>query len=153
MTWLDIMCILGLTLVAAGGYNQGFSRGILRLATLVVGGLLGAGLMFHMGTLGTPRATAVWAVAAALLAMIASSLIAWSAIGAVPRRVHEWLPNRILGLLPALVVGVIILALSLSFAERVASAVDTQQLIRTGMVTGPLVSAVDLVEQHTIGVR
>lgn len=153
MTWLDLISTLGLVLVAAGGYTQGLIRGALRLVALIAGGLLGAGLMLRLGTLGTSRTTALWASAAALLGIAISSLLAWSATNAVPRAVHESLPNRILGILPALVAGAIILALGLSLAERLAMTVQTQRLIRNGIVTGPLTGIVDLVEQRAAGLR
>lgn len=153
MTWLDVVCILGLVLVAIGGYTQGLIRGALRLMALAAGGLLGAGLMLRLGALGTPRATAIWASAAALLGVAVSSMLAWSAGGAVPRAIHESLPNRILGILPALFAGAVILALVLSLAERIAMTTHTQQLIRTGIISGPLVSIVDFVEQRAAGLR
>lgn len=153
MTWLDVVCTLSLVLVAVGGYTQGLIRGTLRLIALAAGGLLGAGLMLRLGTLGTPRTTAIWASAAALLGVAVSSLLAWSATGAVPRTVHESLPNRILGIVPALFAGAVILALVLSLTERLAMTTQTQQLIRTGILTGPLVSIVDLVEQRAAGLR
>lgn len=153
MTWLDLGCTLGLVLIAAGGYSQGLIRGVLRLVALVAGGLLGAGLMLRLGTLGTPSTTALWASAAALLGVAVSGLLAWSASNTVPRSVHESLPNRILGILPALLAGAIILALGLSLAERIAMTVQTQELIRTGIITGPLAGIVDLVEQRAAGLR
>jgi xanthine/uracil permease len=119
----------------------------LRLAALAAGGLLGAGLMLRLGTMGTPLATAGWAAAAALLGIVASSLMVWSATSAIPGTIHQSLPNRILGVVPALVAGAIILALGLSLAERVALRQGT------GLVTGPLVAVVDLVEQRAAGLR
>ena len=153
MTWLDLVCGLGLALLAVGGYSQGLIRGVLRLAALGAGGLLGAALILRLGTMGTARVTAGWAVAAALLAIGVSSMLAWSAARAVPRSAHRSLVNRVLGVIPALAAGLVILALGLSLGERVARAVETQQLIRAGALTGPLVALVDLLEQRAAGLR
>ena len=151
MTWLDVVCGLGLAVIAAGGYAQGLIRGALRLAALVAGGLLGAGLMLRLGTMGTPRATAGWAAAAELLGIAIAGMIAWSASAAVPHTVHQSLPNRVLGVVPALVAGSLVLALGLSLGERVTPSVAVQQLIRAGALTGPLVDLVDTLEQRAVG--
>lgn len=153
MSWLDFACICGLILIAVGGYSQGLIRGVLRLAALAAGGLLGALLMLRLGTLGTPRSTAIWATAAALLGVAVSALVAWSATNSIPRAIHAALLNRLLGILPALAAGGIILALGLSLAERIALTAPTQDMIRTGRVTGPLIQIVDGIEQRVAGLR
>ena len=153
MTWLDLLCGLLLALMAVGGYAQGFIRGVLRLVALAAGGLLGIVFMLSLDAPATARATAGWAIAAALLGLALAALLAWSVARVVPRFVHEMQANRLLGALPALLIGLLIVALLLSVAERVAVTPETQAFIRDGTITGPLVGAVDLVEQVVAGVR
>ena len=153
MTWLDLLCCLLLALVAVGGYTQGLLRGLLRLLALLAGGILGTLLMLRLGALGTPRATAAWAIAAALLGVAITGLLAWGAARVVPHFMHETLTNRLLGIVPALLIGLVILALLLGLVERVALTAETQEFIRDGLLTGPLVRVVDLVEQVVAGVR
>ncbi len=153
MTWLDLLCGLLLLLLMAGGYAQGFIRGVLRLVALFGGGLLGTLLMLRLGTLGTAPTTAVWAAVVALIGVTVSSLIFWSLTRIVPPFVHARFLNRLLGTLPALLIGLVILALILSLADRVALREETQLLIREGLLTGPLVQTVDALEQTVAGVR
>jgi uncharacterized membrane protein required for colicin V production len=153
MTWLDLLCGLLLLLLGAGGYAQGFLRGLLRLVALLGGGAFGAALMLRMGTLGTAQATALWAAVAGIAGLLGIGLIFWTVLHAIPRFVHTSLPNRWLGVVPALVIGLVILALLLSFVERVALYPETQAFIRSGLLTGPLVEVVDLMEQIVAGVR
>ncbi len=153
MTWLDLVCGLFLALVAVGGYAQGLIRGVARLGVLLGGGALGALVVLQLGSFDTAAATAGWAAAIALLALGGTGLVGWSMARIVPRFMHAMLANRLLGVLPALLAGLVILALVLALAERLAVTSETQAFIRSGVVTGPLVSTVDLVEQLVAGVR
>ena len=153
MTWLDVVCMLLLLLVAAGGFTQGFIRGVLRLGTLAAGGALGALFTLRLGSLPTATGAAGWSAAATLLGIVVLGLVAWSASLALPRSVHEALANRIFGVAPAILTGLVILAVVLGLVERLAAAPETQALIREGALTGRLVSAVDIAEQLVAGVR
>jgi hypothetical protein len=94
-----------------------------------------------------------WAGAAALLGVAVCGLVAWSAAKAIPSFVHRTLANRLLGVIPALLLGLLMLALGLGLAVRVVVAPETQAYIRAGLLTGPLVEAVDVAEQIVAGVR
>jgi uncharacterized membrane protein required for colicin V production len=150
MTWLDLVCAMFVALVAVGGYAQGLIRGLLRLAALLVGGTIGILLMLRLGALATARMTAIWALVATGLGVAASGAMAWAATGAVPRRTHESTLNRLFGILPALAIGFVVLALVLGLAERVAIRPSDQAFIRSGLVTGPLVELVDRLEQTLV---
>jgi hypothetical protein len=99
------------------------------------------------------RATAMWAASAALLGLAFTAAIAWAASRGVPRFVHQTLTNRLLGILPALLIGLVMVALGLALIDRIALEPATQELIRRGVLTGPLVAVVDVLEQIIAGVR
>ena len=153
MTLLDVVCGVFLVLVGIGGYAQGLIRGVLRLLALLGGAALGTLFALRVGSSGTARGAAGWAGAAALLGIVVCGLVAWSAAKAIPPFVHRTLANRLLGVLPALLLGLLILAVGLGLAERVVAAPETQAYIRSGLLTGPLVEAVDVAEQIAAGVR
>ncbi len=153
MTWLDLLCGLFLLLVGIGGYAQGFIRGGLRLLALLVGSALGLLFTMRLGSLATATAAVVWAGAAAMLGITVAALAAWSLAKALPNVVHRALTNRLLGILPAVVLGLVILVIGLGLVDRLTTSSATQELLRKGLVTGPLVGAGDLIEQMIAGVR
>ena len=153
MTWLDAVCFVLLLLVGLGGYEQGAIRGILRLVGLLAGGGLGFLLVLRVGTLDTVQGAAASAIIAILLGVTATGLLIWSVTRMLPSFVHRNPANRALGILPALVVGLLILTLALGLAERLVTTQERQAFIRAGKLTGPLVRVVDLVEQTVAGVR
>ena len=153
MTLLDVVCWLFLALVGIGGYAQGLIRGVLRLLALLGGAVMGTLFALRVGSTGTAPGAAGWAGVMALLGIAVCGLVAWSAAKAIPPFVHRTLINRLLGVLPALLLGLLILALGLGLAERVVVASETQAYIRSGWLTGPLIGAVDVAEQIVAGVR
>ena len=153
MTWLDLLCGLLLALIAAGGFTQGCIRGVLRFGTLLAGGALGALFALRLRPLETATAVAGWAAAATLLGITVAGLLAWSASRAIPPSIHAATANRILGILPAAGAGLVILALLLGLAERLAIEPATQAFIRGGALTGRLVRAIDVAEQVVAGAR
>lgn len=153
MTWLDLVSLIFLVLVGVGGYTQGLIRGLVRLLALAAGGILGALFVLWLGSLETARATVGWATVGALLSLAACAALAWGVSKAVPKVTHRRLSNRVLGVVPALAIGLLVLAIGLGLADRVAMSPATQALIRRGMLTGPLVAVTDLLEQIVAGVR
>lgn len=153
MTWLDLVCVVLLVLAGIGGYEQGFIRGIARLLALLLGGALGALTIARLDLLNTASGAIGWAIAIAVIALAAMGMLIWSMGRAVPSFIHQAPANRVLGVLPALFLGLVILTLLLGLAERLALSPATQSFIRSGGLTGPLVGAVDLIEQSIAGVR
>jgi uncharacterized membrane protein required for colicin V production len=153
MTWLDVLCGIFLLLGGAGGYAQGFIRSSLRLLALLLGGILGMLFMLRLGSAGTTQGAVLRAAGAMVLGLAVTSLAAWSADKAVPHFVHRSLTNKILGILPGMLIGLLILTIGLGLADRLALSAATQEFLRRGVVAGPLVAAGDLVEQMVVGVR
>ena len=153
MTWLDLICVVFLAIVGIGGFAEGFIRGFLRLLALLAGGALGALFVPRLGApLGVGAAIGV-ALAAGMGAMLVTGLLAWSAARAIPGFIHDILANRLLGVVPAVMLALLILTLALGLAERIADAPETQEFLRSGTLTGPLIDATDLLEQTIAGVR
>jgi uncharacterized membrane-anchored protein len=153
MTIVDLIAVLLLCIIGLGGYSQGFVRGILRLLALVAGGLLGLGLVLNFNGPDTAGAAGSRAAVAAFVALGAASAAAWVTARAIPSFVHRHLANRVLGILPAFVIGLVLLTLGLGLADRLAVSPATQELLRRGAITAPLVSVTDLLEQMLAGVR
>ena len=153
MTWLDLVCVGFVLLAGAGGYAQGFLRGILRLLALLLGGALAGLVVARLDPRTAVASTLAGAIGTLLLAIAAAGVLAWQAARGLPRAVHESLPNRVLGILPALLIALLMLALLLGLVERVVISTEAQLFIRDGLLTGPLVAVVDTVEQTLAGVR
>ena len=153
MTWLDLTCALFLLLAGAGGYSQGFIRGSLRLLVLLSTGVLGVLFALRPDSLATARTTLQWSAAGALLGFAVAAFLAWSANRAIPDFVHRSPANRLLGILPAAGIALMILVLGLGVGERLTASSTAQAFLRSGILTGPLVGAGDLIEQMVAGVH
>jgi uncharacterized membrane protein required for colicin V production len=147
ITALDIAVIVLLALIAVGGYYQGFIRGLTRTAALIVvtGGtfLLSAGMRLQ----GSIQNIVIRTVILLAGVMLVIGALTWLFNRSVPRAFHESLLNKILGIVPALLQGLIVLSLLLGFVHRVALEVETQQYIAHGSVTGPLIQPFAWLEQ------
>lgn len=153
MTWLDLVCLLTLGIVAVGGYAQGFVRGILRTLSLVGGGALGVLFMLRVEPREDLQQMVLWTVAAALLGIVVASLFTWSVSRAIPPFVHHSIMNRVLGVLPAVVIELVVLVFLLGLAERLAVTPEQSTFLRSGILTGPLIVIVDWIEQYFVSIR
>lgn len=153
MTWLDVVCILALALIAAGGYVQGLIRGLVRLLALLGGGGLAAVAVLKIDATASAPGTAAVAVAITTALLAVAGLVAWMLARSFPASAHESPVNRLLGVVPALALGFVLLAVLVGLAERVALTTETQAFIRAGALSGRLVRVVDTIEQLVAGIR
>lgn len=153
MTALDAAVLALLTLIGTGGYHQGLLRGLTRLSALLAIGLLA--LILSIGLTTSIPITALVLRTLALIAAVTLivGLLTWLINRAVPRRYHELRINRILGIVPAILQGLIVLSLLLGLYQRVALAQETQRYIAGGAITGRLIEPIDWLEQSLAGVR
>ncbi len=147
VTWLDLVVLIVLGLAAIGGYTQGFVRGMARLLGLLAILGLGWAAMVRFADQPTAQTTVLWAMGTTALLTVLVAGIVWSLTHALPRFVHRLLWNRLLGIIPTLVQALLVVALLLALAERLAPEQSTQDLIRNGIVTGPLLLPFQLIEQ------
>lgn len=152
MTWLDFVCLLTFFVVAMGGYAQGFVQGALRLLSLVGGGALGILFMLRLDTGDDLRPLVIWTIGAALLGILVVGLFCWSISRAIPPAIHNAPANRVLGVLPALLVEVIVLVAVLGLADRLMTP-QQSYFLRSGFLTGPLIVITDWIEQFFVTVR
>jgi uncharacterized membrane protein required for colicin V production len=147
ITALDGAVVVALLLITVGGYRQGLIRGLTRLAGLLIAGLLalllGAGASLRGGIESLVIRTA--ALFAGVLLVVGA--LTWLVNRAVPRPLHESLVNRVLGVLPALLQGLVVIALLLGLAHRIAIDDEMARYIAGGRVTGPLVQPFDWLER------
>jgi xanthine/uracil permease len=108
--------------------------------------------MQRAGYLPAAHTTALWASAAALLGLSVATLLSWSISAAIPPWLHHNIVNRVLGVLPALLVGVMILMLGLGLADRLVDQPAQQAFLRSGRLTGPLIQLVDIGQAWITGV-
>lgn len=108
--------------------------------------------MQRVGYLPEARTTAMWAAAAALLGLSIAILLSWSISMAVPPWLHHHVVNRILGIFPAIIVGLLILTLGLGLADRLVDQPSQQAFLRSGSLTGILVQFVDIGQGWLTGV-
>jgi hypothetical protein len=146
MTLLDAAILVFLCLVAIGGYGQGFIRSATRLgALLLIGGGVALLLLLVPADLGLP----------ALLIYTAGLLLGTTLlVGTLVRRINRTVSpatqlalwNKLLGLGPALLQGMLLVVLGLGLAHRLAPEPGQQQYITEGMLSGPLLSIFDWLE-------
>lgn len=153
MTWLDLVCLLTLGIVAVGGYTQGFVRGMLRIFSLVGGGALGLLFMLRIEPSDDLQQMVLWTIGAGLLGIVITSLFSWSVSRAIPPFVHHSITNRVLGVVPALIIELVVLIVVLGLADRLAITPDHSTFLRSGILTGPLIVIVDWIEQYFITIR
>ncbi len=153
MTPLDAAVIAFLLLVSAGGYYQGLIRGVTRLAALLVIGLATTVLGNGIGTRGGIQAMVLRTMALFGAVVLVVAALAWLVNRAFPSEWHTSKLNKVLGIVPALLQGVIIAALLVGLVHRLALEQEVQRYIAGGFVTGPLIEPLRWVEQSLAGVR
>lgn len=153
MTALDAAVIALLVLISAGGYHQGLIRGLTRLLGLALIAL--TTLIFSVGisNRGDLQAMILRTLALCAAIILAVGALIWLLNRAIPRAWHNALINKLLGIVPALLQGVIVAALILGLVHRLALEQEMQQYLARGLVTGPLVLPVSWLEQSLAGVR
>ncbi len=153
MTLLDVMVMTILLLIAAGGYRQGFIRGLVRATALVVIGLLTAALLLNVPVEGGLDMVMLRAVAVLGGATILTGVLAWLINRTVPPTLHASRWNKTLGVIPALLQALIVAVLALGLAHRLALEPATQDYIARGVITGPLLMLFDWLELTLAGVQ
>lgn len=153
MTLLDTAVIALLVLIAAGGYQQGLLRGLTRTAALLLIGLITALLSIGISLQGSIQQVVLRTIALFCGGVLAVGAIIWLVNRVVPSTFHRARINRLLGVLPAIVQGTIVLALTLGFIHRVALDQETQRYIARGIITGPLIEPFAWLEQSLAGMR
>ncbi len=152
MTLLDAAVLLLLLLIGAGGYHQGLIRGLTRTAALLTIGMLtlllstGAAIEGSIQTVVTRTLTIFGGV------LLLVGTLTWLVNRAIPNAFHQTLTNKILGIVPGLIQGLIVLALALGFVHRVALDQAMQEYIARGAITGPLIQPFDWLERTLAGV-
>ncbi len=150
---LDVIVVILLLLIAAGGYWQGFVRGLVRITTLVVTGLLTAMLLLSVSFEADLQTIMLRAVALLAGVTILTSALAWLINRAIPPAVHASRWNKTLGVVPALLQGLIIAVLALGLAHRLALEPQIEDYIARGMITRPLLLLFDWLELTLAGMR
>lgn len=153
MTALDAGVLLALALLAAGGYRQGLLRGLLRLAGLLVvaavAALLAAGL--------TPGASAQSVLLRAGLLFGGVLLIGATAVWLLDRSIPVALENaplnKWLGILPALLLGLLIGGLVVGVAQRIAVGDELERYLARGLLTGRLARPVQWIEHIVLAAQ
>lgn len=153
MTLLDAGVIALLVLIGAGGYQQGLVRGLTRTGALLLIGLITALLSIGISLQGGIQQVLLRTFALFCGGVLVVGALIWLVNRVVPASFHRARLNRVLGVLPAIVQGTIVLALALGFIHRVAFDQETQRYIARGIVTGPLIEPVAWLEQSLAGVR
>lgn len=151
MTALDVAVLAALLLIGLGGYHQGLLRGLTRLTAL-----LSAALLALLLGLRTPLRGALASDVARLAVLfvgllIATGTLAWLVNRAIPSALHAARLNRVLGIVPALALGCVVLALLLGLAQRLAPSDALAASIAGGRVTGRLAQAFLWLERALAG--
>jgi uncharacterized membrane protein required for colicin V production len=147
MTWLDAGVVVFILLVGLGGYYQGLLRGLTRTIALLGTGLIALTLSLGAAIGGTLEGVVVRTLALVLAVVLVVGVITWSINRVIPRSFHHSPVNRVLGVVPAVLQGVIVVALVLGFVHRVAFDQATQRYIEQGRVTGPLIVPFSWIER------
>lgn len=153
MTALDVAVIILLLVIAAGGYQQGLIRGLMRTAALSAIGLIGATFSLGLAIDGSLQAVLLRVVALFGGIVCLVSATAWLINRLIPPTFHYSRLNRVLGVIPALVQGFLVLTLALGLFHRLAFEQETQQYIASGFITGRLIQPVSWLERSIAGVR
>lgn len=135
---LDAALVAMLVVIASGGYRQGCVRGLVRLVALALIGGLCVLLVLLLPQHNTLRGSLVQAGVIVACVVLVAALFAWFVNRKVARDVHQARWNHILGVVPALVQGVVLTALLVGLAHRLAITPEHQQYIAQGRISGPL---------------
>jgi uncharacterized membrane protein required for colicin V production len=153
MTLLDAAVLGVLALIGAGGYHQGLMRGITRTAALLAIGLLAALLTAGATIEGSIQSVILRTLAIFGGVLLVIATLTWLINWAIPRSFHATLINKILGIVPALLQGLIVLALALGFFHRIALDQAMQEYLARGLITGPLIQPFGWLERTLAGVQ
>lgn len=152
ITALDVGVSVALLLIAIGGYRQGLLRGLVRLAALLSAALLALLLSAGMTLRGPIDAIVLRSAALFAGALLVAGGLALAVSRLIPRVLHESLINRVLGIIPALLQGLVVIALVLGLAHRVAITDEMARYIAGGRVTGPLIQPFAWLERSLAGI-
>jgi uncharacterized membrane protein required for colicin V production len=153
MTPLDAAVVAFLVLISAGGYYQGFIRGLTRLAALAAIGLATVVLSLGIEAQNSLQSMILRTLALFGAVVLLTTAFVWLINRAFPHEWHAARLNKVLGIVPALFQGLIIAALLVGLVHRLALEQEVQRYIGAGIVTGPLTEPLRLVEQSLAGVR
>lgn len=153
MTLLDAAVLALLALIGAGGYYQGLIRGITRTAALLAIGLLAALLTSSATIEGAIQTVILRTLTIVGGVLLVVGTLTWLINWAIPRSFHATLINKILGIVPALIQGLIVLALALGFFHRIALDQAMQDYLARGLITGPLIQPFGWLERTLAGVQ
>lgn len=151
VTALDIAIVVILILVALGGYRQGFVRGVVRMLAILSIGLLSTLLLVSIQPEGTLPNSLMQSGTVAISIALAIAAIAWLVNRLVSYRVHMASWNRALGVIPAVLQAVLIAAVLLGLAYRLAITPEQQAYIAQGVISGPLSRPLNWVERALAG--
>jgi uncharacterized membrane protein required for colicin V production len=135
---LDAALVVVFALIASGGYRQGCVRGMVRLLALALIGGLSVLLLLLLPPHHTLRGSLVRAGVIVACAVLAAALLTSVINRNLARHVHGAHWNRILGVVPALLQGVVLVSLLVGLAHRLAITPEHQQYIAQGWISGPL---------------
>ena len=153
MTVLD-GAVIGLgVLFAAGCYRQGLIRGLMRVAALSAIGLLTVTFSYGVAIDGTLQAVLLRAGVFFGGSVLMIGALAWLLNRLIPPPFHSSLPNRVLGMVPPVVLGLLVVALALGLWHRLAFDQATQEYLARGSLTGRLIQPVIWLERAVAGVR
>ena len=152
MTLLDAAVLGLLVLIGAGGYHQGLIRGVTRAAALLTIGMLTVLLSAGVVIDGSIQSVITRTLTIFGGVFLLVGTLTWIVNRAIPRAFHATLTNRVLGIVPGLLQGLIVLALALGFVHRVALDQAMQEYIARGVITGPLILPFDWLERTLAGV-
>ena len=153
MTALDAAVLALLVLIGAGGYHQGLIRGLTRLLGLLLIAFITLLLSAGISTRGELRPMILRTLALCAAVMLLVGALIWQLNRSIPRAWHAARINKRLGVLPALLQGLIVAALTLGLVHRLALEPEMQQYLARGVVTGPLILPVSWIEQSLAGMR
>ncbi|WP_029214509.1 CvpA family protein [Kallotenue papyrolyticum] len=151
MTALDVAVLALLLLIGLGGYRQGLLRGLTRLAALLSATLLALLLGPRTPLRGALRLDIARLAVLFLGLLIATGTLAWLANRAISEALHTSRLNRALGVLPALALGLLVLAVLLGLAQRLAPNDALASYIAGGRVSGPLAQPFFWLERRLAG--
>jgi uncharacterized membrane protein required for colicin V production len=152
ITALDAGVVAALLLIGIGGYRQGLLRGITRFSALLIAALLALLLGFGTSLRGAIETIILRSAALFAGVLLVAAGVALLVNRLIPRVLHESLINRVLGIFPALLQGLIVISLVLGLAHRVAITDEMAHYLAGGRVTGPLIQPFDWLERSLAGV-
>lgn len=153
MTALDAAVLALLVLISAGGYHQGLIRGLTRLFGLVLIAITTLILSTGISNRGGLQSMVLRTLALCAAVMLVVGAFTWLLNRIIPRSWHKAAANKLLGVLPALLQGLIVAALVLGLVHRLALEQEMQQYLASGAITGPLILPASWLEQSLAGVR